>query len=663
MYLPFIIDISGAGLVDMPNPIPLNTEFIVGGYFEEGDGGGGTFMWRPGSSLLNPDFGITFNALNDTNGYFERIFSGPINVRWFGAILGATDPRAPTDRPIDPLTGLPYSQPINDVSPYVALARDSEVFADNGTLYFPKGDYPGSFEIKPIYVGGGVYLRNEINIVGDGQGTVLRSNGTVDPVTGLNFAVLRLGYRGPHWRYAKVSNLKIDGSYESIENRFSYGVVFESPVSPHGLEAAGRWVFEQVFFTNCDRGVFKQYGNIGNHYIDCTWERNNYGIYADALVDKMQSGCDRYSGGHFDGHSVAAIRYADLTHVAGQIIIDGTIIENTAGWGIKIYCTGNARMLVNAVSIRNVFMGRNGDEDGNGGDMLFEGVRSVRIDDTNFFRLKLIASSVNLFNCRHDSNWAAGQLSNAISVDTASSLVAYEHRYNGPPTDKVFVRSISFDSTNETGYWDPSNPTNPLAPAPWIPTSVWGPLRAVTCTKLGIVLSNQFEYVNEDWDVFNTTTPYTTSWISPMRVLGVASNRLYLPSSTSVWAKNVVGTINTPGYYVWSIHTYLEYNQADDVSQVWGEIANAGGGQKLGLVYFKNNQWACSYGMKWIDPSGGNIDIRLSFHTSSASDAAFWITDYQIIHFEELADANAYVNSLEFTPWFEGVEQGNKDNT
>lgn len=66
------------------NPVPLNTEFIVGGYDNPGDGGGGTFIWMDtGSPIPNPDGGITFNAdVPSTNlGYFQRLFSGSVNVR------------------------------------------------------------------------------------------------------------------------------------------------------------------------------------------------------------------------------------------------------------------------------------------------------------------------------------------------------------------------------------------------------------------------------------------------------------------------------------------------------------------------------------------------------------------------------------------------------
>lgn len=151
--------------------VPTNTEFHIGGRWQTGDGGGGTFVWVPASQYistppLNGDGGIDFRCANDLSasfGYFKRVFSGPINVRWFGAILGAK------------VAGVP----ITDVTQYVHAARDSNAFTHNGTLYFPQGIYPGAFEFEFISIDG----RNEFNIIGDGHGTVLKSNGTFYPLS------------------------------------------------------------------------------------------------------------------------------------------------------------------------------------------------------------------------------------------------------------------------------------------------------------------------------------------------------------------------------------------------------------------------------------------------------------------------------------------------
>jgi hypothetical protein len=261
--------------------------------------------------------------------------------------------------------------------------------------------------------------------------------------------------------------------------------------------------------------------------------------------------------------------------------------------------------------------------------MRLEGVRSVRIDDCKLGRIQLIESSVNLFNCRHD-----GGLHPWIFVDSKSSLVAYEHRYNSHPTDRIFVNSISYDGTQD------------IAGDEWNGTSVWGPLRAVTATKGNILVTDHFHNATV-WDDYNTNTYAFTSLPFPPCVLGNASNRLYLGLNTEVWSKHIIATIPSPGYCVWSIHTHLESEV--EAEQFYGEIVtNLAEGQKLlGHVYFKQNQWVCSYGMKYIKSGSFPLNMRLAFKTFNA-EVLFLITDYQVVMFDDLASANSFVNSREF---------------
>jgi hypothetical protein len=63
---------------------------ILGGYHAVGDGGGGVFTW---SSAAQADDGGTVFNVNAANGPgWRRIFSGPIDVRWFGARGDGTTP-------------------------------------------------------------------------------------------------------------------------------------------------------------------------------------------------------------------------------------------------------------------------------------------------------------------------------------------------------------------------------------------------------------------------------------------------------------------------------------------------------------------------------------------------------------------------------------------
>ena len=151
MYVSAIFNDLGSTTVGsgFTGPFSTTEEYVVGGFYTPGDGGGGIFVWIP-AAISNPDGGITINNANYTLGHFKRIYSGPINVRWFGAKGdGVTDDTAAVHR-----------------------ARNSKDFANNGTLYFPKGTYKGAFEFEYKDAN-----HNEINIIGDGQGTILKPNG------------------------------------------------------------------------------------------------------------------------------------------------------------------------------------------------------------------------------------------------------------------------------------------------------------------------------------------------------------------------------------------------------------------------------------------------------------------------------------------------------
>jgi len=64
---------------------------ILLGYNSPGDGGGGTFYWDSSSGLTD-NGGTIFQLSPPTAGRWIRIYSGPINVKWFGATgNGATD--------------------------------------------------------------------------------------------------------------------------------------------------------------------------------------------------------------------------------------------------------------------------------------------------------------------------------------------------------------------------------------------------------------------------------------------------------------------------------------------------------------------------------------------------------------------------------------------
>ncbi len=63
-----------------------STYVDVGGYFVTGDGGGGWFYWDATSITADNDGTVITPSTAPGTGRWVRIYSGPINIKWFGAV-------------------------------------------------------------------------------------------------------------------------------------------------------------------------------------------------------------------------------------------------------------------------------------------------------------------------------------------------------------------------------------------------------------------------------------------------------------------------------------------------------------------------------------------------------------------------------------------------
>jgi hypothetical protein len=120
-----------------------NNIAILQGYTTEGDGGGGLFVWSPTSSV--DDGGTFFNILElgQSAAGWRRIYEGPRNVRWYGALGSSTDDGAAIQRAIDSLG------------------------VTGGTVFFPSGTY---LITTTLTIGGETYQQG-VRLLGSGAST------------------------------------------------------------------------------------------------------------------------------------------------------------------------------------------------------------------------------------------------------------------------------------------------------------------------------------------------------------------------------------------------------------------------------------------------------------------------------------------------------------
>jgi hypothetical protein len=105
----------------------VNSSVNVLGYYARGDGGGGTFYWDATSTAT--DNGGTIIKAAPTTGRWIRVYSGAVNVLWFGAIRYGGHPEA--------IAGVGCSAIIQSIITLLTGGPD----LSGGTIYFPTGVY------------------------------------------------------------------------------------------------------------------------------------------------------------------------------------------------------------------------------------------------------------------------------------------------------------------------------------------------------------------------------------------------------------------------------------------------------------------------------------------------------------------------------------------
>ena len=77
-------------LAELQTVPPDSGQYIqVAGHTAPGDGGGGLFCWTPTAAVTNR--GTVVSSDHSVAGHWRRLYSGAIDVRWFGALGNGAD--------------------------------------------------------------------------------------------------------------------------------------------------------------------------------------------------------------------------------------------------------------------------------------------------------------------------------------------------------------------------------------------------------------------------------------------------------------------------------------------------------------------------------------------------------------------------------------------
>ncbi len=240
---------------------------VVGGYRAVGDGGGGIFYWDSSSSS-GDNGGTIFVPTGSSSGRWVRLYSGDINVKWFGAYGDGTHED---------------SSFINAAIAFVE-AQPAASSKSGNTVYLPPGNYKVT---APSATAAAITIvNNNVSLVGAGGpprgGTQITVWGTGGGGTGL--LIERAGGAGSNAEvadYSQLHNLSIVGGptlprdlvvvhAESVVIAHCYfygctrfGLLIESGTGPLGATqlpagtylSANFWRIFSCYFVTCGNRV------------------------------------------------------------------------------------------------------------------------------------------------------------------------------------------------------------------------------------------------------------------------------------------------------------------------------------------------------------------------------------------------------------------------
>lgn len=250
------------------------------GYYEKGDGGGGLFYWDSASTETE-NGGTIIQATGITTGRWKRVFSGFINVKWFG-VKGDFNGTTGTDDTAN------IQNAINSLN--------------NVDLYFPRGLYLINPSISII-------LKEGINIIGEGR---LNTQFVLSKTGGTAFK--------REWNPSASNEYLVSITIKDI------GIIFQHtiPANPANyrqialdLRYITRSKYENIYIGNYPIGLSNEFGmTIPTTQVDA---RQGYGV----LLSSTSSGDIAYSGGE-----VNILENIYCSGVRKGIIIDGAEFWN-----------------------------------------------------------------------------------------------------------------------------------------------------------------------------------------------------------------------------------------------------------------------------------------------------------------------------------------------
>jgi hypothetical protein len=257
---------------------------VLGGYYARGDGGGGLFYWD--TTAAPDDGGTILNAQQGNSAGWRRIYSGVINVKWFGA---RGDGTTPDDAAIQAALDLAKATLAGTTPTYGEMNSGAEVYIPNGVYSITnelslydwlclRGDHNTILKASPslaVILRIGAYRNRIQNLCFVGGGHHIVAYG---PSSHYGAALGGPGAGGPNWIFDCSFQYALGASFYIDTTPSSSGGSYPTGQQNQGSSASFHFNFcdmaGPVFFYGSADGVF---------YTDCyaSWDLANGAVLDD----------------------------------------------------------------------------------------------------------------------------------------------------------------------------------------------------------------------------------------------------------------------------------------------------------------------------------------------------------------------------------------------
>jgi hypothetical protein len=314
-----------------------NVVVIAKGCITPGDGGGGVFFWDPTVTAIQDDGGTVIHV---SGGGWRRVFDGPINVKWFGAVgNGNADDT------------IALQQALN--AAHCAPSSGGAGPATGQSVFIPPGIYitdaHGSGGALTLTFSGGSAVHS---IVGAGTSTAIVGKN----VPAAHAILELLGSTNTAAVDCELRDLTLVADTTYVDGGFSSSTCDKASFALRVGDADNGFVAERVSFESANGVRLKiafttSYAQISTSFRNCTFIANVNGVWSGNAFYSIQpeSGGARWDNVRFESCSFSGLASVWATEVA----FDGCFFSTNAARGFQYGC--GVEVLGGSATFRNCY--------------------------------------------------------------------------------------------------------------------------------------------------------------------------------------------------------------------------------------------------------------------------------------------------------------------